>query len=205
MASVPIITDVKPARMVVRSSDEQAELGVVKYRLIMTMLTILTVLVLGVIGWLGYNNWYASQKKVQITCGGNLREIGRAIDMWAEDHEDAYPTADEIWSSNVISDPSKLICPEMKSSSNTVSYGYNGWLGSGGHARKDFMDPDSLPLVADATSKTLGSMSDVAIRRHRGTFQDFDLKEHVGEGFNVVFAGGAVVWMKATQTLTFNQ
>ncbi len=166
------------------------ELGTQRYRLMMTVLSALAVVV--VLLMIGYaikllNEVAANQKKEQkITCIGNLHQIGVVIGQWAMDNQGTFPDGKTVWS-GVKLDAKYLVCPSAKSPA-ANSYGYNNFLSN--RSMKDFMDPESAPMVADG-----GNGQNLVTAR-----TEIDLIRHTN-GFNLLAASGAVRWYPSTMNL----
>ena len=55
----------------------------------------------------------AREKAYQAKCLTNQRDIAMSIHMWLQDHEETYPTTDQVWE-GVQLPPEKLLCPTMQ-------------------------------------------------------------------------------------------
>jgi prepilin-type N-terminal cleavage/methylation domain-containing protein/prepilin-type processing-associated H-X9-DG protein len=87
----------------------------------------------------------AREKARQTTCTNNQRQAATAILLYAQDHDELFPPAAEVWTSIGL-ERKALICP-TKGTFYPNGYGFN--YGLGGTALGDVQSPEREVLTAD--------------------------------------------------------
>lgn len=87
----------------------------------------------------------AREKARQSTCLNNQRQIAVGIQMYAQDNDEALPTADNVWQAIKLQN-NIFICP-TKGKTTANSYGYN--IALSGSALGAFTDPTSEIMTMD--------------------------------------------------------
>ncbi len=110
----------------------------------------------------------AREKARQTTCTSNQRQIVASMQMFAQDHNQALPRAEDMWKSVNI-DPGALICP---TAGKNITNGYVYTSYWGGLPLSFMTDPTKAGLIADgqasgSTPNIVSSLSDYSFR-HTG-------------------------------------
>ncbi len=87
----------------------------------------------------------AREKARVTTCTSNQRQITALVQMYAQDHEETMPDANNVWSSIKI-DPGVLVCPTK---GKNVPNGYCYYRGTASQAIGTFTDPTTVPVTFD--------------------------------------------------------
>jgi prepilin-type N-terminal cleavage/methylation domain-containing protein/prepilin-type processing-associated H-X9-DG protein len=92
----------------------------------------------------------AREKARQTACLNNQKQIATAMLMYAQDHEELLPTADNAWGA-ISMDKGVLICP-TKGSKTPNGYLFFGGSLNGGRALGEIELPSDTPLIADGNA-----------------------------------------------------
>ncbi|MBD3426957.1 MAG: hypothetical protein GF409_06985 [Candidatus Omnitrophica bacterium] len=110
---------------------------------------------------------YSNQRLAKITCSNNLRKIGRALYIYAIEHEGQFPPAIKtLYDEEYLADERLMDCPASKAQGTTSS--------------SDYIYTAGL---------TVRSPSRATLLRDKQT-------SHTGGGMNVLFVNGAVDWVE---------
>ncbi|MHB9132792.1 MAG: type II secretion system protein [Armatimonadota bacterium] len=121
----------------------------------------------------------AREKARQATCISNQRQLAMAIQIWAGDHDETLPTANEVWD-GIDCPPAIFICPTAGRALPNA-YVYNNLLA--GAALGDIPEPLETILTADGDNadNLYLTEGDLAFRHH-GKFLASYLDGHVDFG-----------------------
>ncbi len=123
----------------------------------------------------------AREKARQTSCLNNQKQIVTATIMYAQDHNELLPTADQFWGS-ISMDKGVLICP-TKGTKVANGYVYNNF--AAGKALGEITDVTGTMITADGnSSSTAGAFPNVAY-----TYTDVESTRHGGKAI-VSFADG---------------
>ena len=125
---------------------------------------------------------------VRIACAANIRSVGQAIHLYAQDHGGAFPdTLEQVVTSGYIRDPRVLLCPasdDTLAASATAAAPATD-LTAGGHLSYIYTGRDLTDRADPAT----------VIAYEYSTNHEDD--EHRSSGGNVLFADGHAGWFGA--------
>ncbi len=107
----------------------------------------------------------AREKARQTACINNQKQIVTASLMFAQDHDEMFPTADNFWGS-ISMDRGVLICP---TAGTKIANGYGMNANLGGVALGEIPSPEQVALVTDAlTANNQVMVAGDADKRHSG-------------------------------------
>jgi prepilin-type N-terminal cleavage/methylation domain-containing protein/prepilin-type processing-associated H-X9-DG protein len=95
----------------------------------------------------------AREKARQTQCLNNQRQIATAATMYAQDHDEMYPTAETFWGALGL-DKGVLMCP-TKGTKTANAYFYNGGSHLSGAALGEVATPAAAMLVCDGVQNTI--------------------------------------------------
>ena len=119
----------------------------------------------------------AREKARQTNCTSNLRQIGTAVTLWAQDNKERYPTVSNgLFNSTLNLSAGVLQCPDA--TANTISYVYNFSLS--GLPLASFLDASGTCLAGDGVAQSTESAAMVpggVINSNTAyTFADFSFR-----------------------------
>jgi competence protein ComGC len=110
---------------------------------------------------------YSNERLGKINCANNLRKIGRALYIYAREHDGKFPPAMRtLYDEQYLADPRLMDCPASKTEGTVESPDYIYTAGLSARS------PSQDPLVWDKSAN------------------------HPGGGKNVLFVNGAVDWVE---------
>jgi prepilin-type N-terminal cleavage/methylation domain-containing protein/prepilin-type processing-associated H-X9-DG protein len=149
----------------------------------------------------------AREKARQTTCLNNQKQIATVILMYAQDHEEMLPGAENIWTVTSI-DKGVLMCPTANRTA-TNSYIYN--IGLSEKSLGDFPNPSTTVVLADGESAAgllpnIGYDNTQISTRHSGyaigSFLDGhavqSAKSSMQFGTDIPVRTGLALWLSAT-------
>jgi prepilin-type N-terminal cleavage/methylation domain-containing protein len=100
----------------------------------------------------------AREKARQTACLNNQKQIVTAVLLYAQDHDELFPTSDSVWGAIGL-DKGALVCPS-KGKKQANGYAYSNALS--GAALGDIADPTNEVVTADGKAVTSGVQANVA-------------------------------------------
>jgi prepilin-type N-terminal cleavage/methylation domain-containing protein len=154
----------------------------------------------------------AREKARQTRCLSNQKQIALAIQMWTQENEEKFPTADDkLWSTLNIAAKALQCASAPPQTAN--AYCYNDFLS--GKAIAEFNNPLIVPLTADGAHAATPSSTpptydnimygaaDVAYRHDNKTSLIFSaLDGHVETTKRLLMLYGAKLWLEANAGVT---
>ncbi|MEI6518610.1 MAG: prepilin-type N-terminal cleavage/methylation domain-containing protein, partial [bacterium] len=150
----------------------------------------------------------AREKARQTTCMSNQRQIIMSLSIYAQDHEETYPSASTIWRDiNITTDA--LYCPTY----GKKGYGYVYNSGMSNLAVGDVPAPDKMMATCDGThaattapsvtyDNVAYSLTDFAFRHSSKLIATY-VDGHVGLT-DKVGATGSVLWLAGDSSVTIS-
>ncbi len=150
----------------------------------------------------------AREKARQTTCMNNQRQIIMSLSMYAQDHEETFPSASSVWRDiNITTD--SLYCP----TNGKKAYGYVYNSGLSNLAVGDVAAPDQMMATSDGThtatlipsityDNVAYSLTDFAFRHSNKLIATY-IDGHVGLT-DKVGATGSVLWVSGDSSVTIS-
>ena len=107
----------------------------------------------------------AREKARQTTCAANQRQLAASIQMYAQDHDETFPTSSGVWSSISV-DPGILVCP---TAGKTLPNAYNYAINCSGTAIGALKDPTGGGDIAQVWLTSDGDGQGNVAYRHTNT------------------------------------